>query len=107
MGWVFNATLRPLYPRERAGTHYIGGWVGPTAGLNGCRKSRSNGIRSPDLPTCSGLLYRLSYLAHSIEIYICEKLVKASDFRVGNSEMFTLPIIQPNVWHLSANYFSD
>jgi hypothetical protein len=28
MGWVVNATPRPLYPRERPGTHYIGGWVG-------------------------------------------------------------------------------
>ena len=29
MGWVFNATLQPLYPRERPGTHCIGGWVDP------------------------------------------------------------------------------
>jgi len=33
--WVFNATLRPLYPRERPGTHYIGGWVGLRGGLDG------------------------------------------------------------------------
>ena len=39
-GWVVNATLRPLYPPERPGTHCIGGWVGPRAGLNGCGKSR-------------------------------------------------------------------
>ena len=30
-----------LYPRERPGTHCTGGWVGPTAGLNRCGKSRS------------------------------------------------------------------
>ena len=29
-----------LYPRERPGTHCIGGWVGPRAGLDGCGKSR-------------------------------------------------------------------
>ena len=29
MGWVVNAKLRPLYPRERPGTHCIGSWVGP------------------------------------------------------------------------------
>ena len=29
MGWVVNATPWALYPRERPGTHYIGGWVGP------------------------------------------------------------------------------
>ena len=24
-----------LYPRERPGTHFTGGWVGPRAGLDG------------------------------------------------------------------------
>ena len=28
MGWVVNATPRPLYPWERPGTHCIGGWSG-------------------------------------------------------------------------------
>ena len=27
MGWVVNATPRPLFPRERPDTHFIGGWV--------------------------------------------------------------------------------
>ena len=40
MGWVVNATPRPLYPRGRPGTHCIGGWVGPRAGLDRCGKSR-------------------------------------------------------------------
>ena len=31
---------RPLYPRERTGTHCIRGWVGPRARLDGCGKSR-------------------------------------------------------------------
>ena len=35
---VVNATPRPLYPRERPGTHFIGGWVDPRAGLNGLGK---------------------------------------------------------------------
>jgi hypothetical protein len=39
-GWVVKATARPLCPRERHGTHYTGGWVGPRAGLDGCGKSR-------------------------------------------------------------------
>jgi hypothetical protein len=39
--WVVNATPRPLDPRERPGTHYIRGWVGFRAGLDGCGKSRS------------------------------------------------------------------
>jgi hypothetical protein len=29
-----------FYPRERPGTHYTGGWVGPRAGLDRCGKSR-------------------------------------------------------------------
>jgi len=27
-----------LYPRERHGTHFTGGWVGPRAGLDGWRR---------------------------------------------------------------------
>jgi hypothetical protein len=37
-GWVFNATPRPLYPRESPGTHYKGDWVGPRTGLELVRK---------------------------------------------------------------------
>ena len=40
MGWVVNATPRPLYPRERPGTHCIEGWVSPRARLDRCGKSR-------------------------------------------------------------------
>jgi hypothetical protein len=40
MGWVVNATPRPLYPRERPGTHFTGGWVGPRAGVDRYGKSR-------------------------------------------------------------------
>jgi hypothetical protein len=29
MGWVIDGTPRPLYPRERRGSHCIGGWLGP------------------------------------------------------------------------------
>ena len=55
-GWVVKATLQPNYSRERPGTHCIGGWVGPMAGLDGYGKSRS-----PDCPARSESLYRLSY----------------------------------------------
>ena len=41
MGWVVNDTPRPLYPRERAGTHCIGGWVGSRAGVDMRGKPRS------------------------------------------------------------------
>ena len=31
MGWMVIATPRPLYPRERSGTHYIRVWVVPSS----------------------------------------------------------------------------
>jgi hypothetical protein len=37
---VVSTPPRPLYPRERPGTHSTGGWVGPRAGLDVCEKSR-------------------------------------------------------------------
>ena len=52
-GWKVSATPRPLYPRQRPDTHCIGGWVGSRAGLDGCGKSRTTGIRSPDRPARS------------------------------------------------------
>ena len=39
-GWVVSTTPRPLYPRERPGTHCTGDGVGPRAGLDGWGKSR-------------------------------------------------------------------
>ena len=42
-----------LTPGKRPGTLYIGGWVGPKAGLDGCGKSRPTGIPSPDRPARS------------------------------------------------------
>ena len=43
MGWVVNATPRPLYPRERPGTHCVRGWVGP--------QGRSGWVRKISPPT--------------------------------------------------------
>ena len=58
-GWVVNDTPRPLYLRERPGTHCIGGWVGPGAGLDRYGKFRPpTGVRSPDRPVSSESLYR-------------------------------------------------
>ena len=60
--------LAALYPQERPGTHYTGGWVGPRAGLDRCGNSRfPTGIRFPDRPARSQSLYRLSYPAHKVE----------------------------------------
>ena len=49
---MVNATPRPLYPRERPGTHCIGIWLGPRAGLDGCGKScpHRDSIPGPSSP---------------------------------------------------------
>ena len=39
-GWGVRNTSRRLHSRERPRIHWIGGWVGPRAGLDGCGKSR-------------------------------------------------------------------
>jgi hypothetical protein len=59
--YFFGLVPAALNPGNNAGTHCIGGWVGLTAGLDGCGKFAPIGIRSPDRPTRSELLFRLSY----------------------------------------------
>ena len=51
-GCVVNATPRSIYPRETPGTHSIGAWVGPSAGLDVCTKSRPHrdSIPGPSSP---------------------------------------------------------
>jgi hypothetical protein len=61
MGWVDNATPRLPYPQERPGTHCMGDWVGPRAGLDGTENLTTTRIRSTDRPARSKSLYRLSY----------------------------------------------
>ena len=59
---MVNATPRPLYARERPGTHCIAGWVEPRGRSGRARKiSPPTGIRSPDRPARSESIYRLSY----------------------------------------------
>jgi hypothetical protein len=40
-----------LPPGKRPGTHCIGGWVGPRAGLDGCVKSRPHRDSIPGPPS--------------------------------------------------------
>jgi hypothetical protein len=74
-GWVVSTTPRPLYPRERPGTHCTGGWVGPRAGLYVCKNYHPIMIRSPDPLTLCQSLYRLSYPAH---IHMGENIKRTS-----------------------------
>jgi hypothetical protein len=58
-GWMVSITPRPLYPRERPGTHCTGGWMGPRAGLDGCGKSRPHRHSIPG-PSSQSLYQTLS-----------------------------------------------
>jgi len=40
MGVGVQRHIPAVYPRERPGTHCIGGWMEPRAGLDGCGNSR-------------------------------------------------------------------
>ena len=55
-----------LYPGERPGVHFAGGWVGPMCGLDRCRKSHPHQDSILDRPARSQSLYRLSYPAHHV-----------------------------------------
>jgi hypothetical protein len=71
MGWVVNATPRPLYTQERPGTHCIVGWVGPRAGRERCGKSRPTEIRSPDF-TLASCYTDCAIAAHTVRIDITQ-----------------------------------
>jgi hypothetical protein len=62
MGWVVNATPRPLYPpgKDPVPTVYEAGWAqGPVS--TRAEISPSTGVRFPYRPDRSESLYRLSY----------------------------------------------
>jgi len=62
MGWVVNATFRPLYPRERDPVPIgrVAEWASWSV-WTGAENLASSGIRFPDLPSHSKPLYRLNY----------------------------------------------
>ena len=62
MGWVVNATARPLFTRERDLVPIVqeAGWTSGSV-WTGAENLAPTGARSPDRPTRSELLYRLSY----------------------------------------------
>lgn len=48
---------RPLYNRERPGTHFTGDLVDFAASLDGMENLAPIGIRAPDRPVCSKSLF--------------------------------------------------
>ena len=63
--WVVNATLHPLYPRERPRTHCTGGWQVWT----GVEKLALTGVRNHDLAWLLVIL-PMSYFRPGIYVYI-------------------------------------
>ena len=67
LGWVVNATRRPLYPWERQPVLILweAGWAA-RAGLDECGKylPPPTGVRTPNHPIRNELLYQLRYSAH-------------------------------------------
>jgi len=59
-----------LYPRERHGIHFTGGWVGPRDGLKGRNISSTPGFDPVSSSPVAQSLYRLSYRAHSWWLYL-------------------------------------
>jgi len=67
-GWVVSSTPWAHFThRERPGTHFTWGWVGPRAGLDGRKNLVPTGIRSRTVRPVAQSLYRLSYRARHKE----------------------------------------
>jgi hypothetical protein len=81
--WVVVQRHAPatLHPRKKPGTHFIGGWVGPRTGLDGCGKYRPQ----RDSIHGSSILKRVAIpteLSRSAVFSIYKK-VKQSRYRPG------------------------
>jgi hypothetical protein len=67
--WLVKATPRPFYPREWPVNRSIGCWIGPSAGMEGCKKLAPTGIRYLDSPARSKSLYRRSYRGPQLQLH--------------------------------------
>jgi hypothetical protein len=66
MGWVQRHAPAAL-PRERFGTHCIGGWVGPRAKLEMCGKS----LLHRDSISGSSIRVASRYIDCAIPVHLC------------------------------------
>jgi hypothetical protein len=113
MRWVVSVTPRPRFtPGERIpGTHWIGSWVGPRAGLDaGARRKILFSCRgsNPDRPARSQTPARkcthsIKILARSPELYLCvwrqwrKKCLGSMTFDPRAIIHMTVPAL-PRVW---------
>jgi hypothetical protein len=80
MGWVVSITPRPRFaPAERTpGTHWIGGWVGPRAGLDAGARGEilyTCRISNPGRPVRSQTRNWLRYPGSSLKIVFSRKII--------------------------------
>jgi len=83
------------YPQERLGTQCIGGWVGPRAGLDGCRKSHQHRDLIPGQSTpywvaidCTIPAHIHMYIYIYIYIYIYTSINKQKYYNSCNTTYF-------------------
>jgi hypothetical protein len=60
----------PLTPGKNPGTHCTRGWVGPRAGLDGCRKSQTKGNHPRTVQSVSGRYANLAITVHAMLVHI-------------------------------------
>jgi hypothetical protein len=66
-----KASNSPVYPRERAGTHFIGGWTGLKAGLGVCGKfSPPQGFDPPTVQQVASRYTECAVLAQILRLYM-------------------------------------
>jgi hypothetical protein len=67
--WSISPPWATLASWKKPCTHWIGGWLGPRAGMDGFDESlASAGIQTPDNPACSKLLYPLRHLGSHLYV---------------------------------------
>jgi len=89
--------LAALYPRERPGTHFTAGWVGPTAGLDGRKISSPPGF-DPEPSSHSQSLYRPSYPAHYGYIQSGAKRTHVSEMGSSRESFFLWGYLKSKVY---------
>jgi hypothetical protein len=71
-GWLTPCPPGTLPQGKIPGANFIGGWVGCRTCIDGCRKTLAwNGIRNPDYPALSDLLYRYAKETLNISRHLC------------------------------------
>jgi hypothetical protein len=71
MGWVANATPRPLYPRRRPGTHCVGGWVEPGPVWKVAENLVPNGVIPTELSLPTIYMYIYVHIYVCVCMYVC------------------------------------